>query len=135
MFDQSQDNENLDRFMESLIDEKGFVPPFLEISIADDCCLIRQFKDGKVNVLLDHRSEYLSASPESVLIIVDGGGFDPLRSEPTGWPRFGLRTMRERAQAVGGSFELSSHPAQGTRVVVQVPLVQPKEAVHARAAG
>jgi nitrate/nitrite-specific signal transduction histidine kinase len=71
----------------------------------------------------------------TVEVVDDGRGFDPERSEPTGWPRFGLRTMRERAQAIGGHFELSSHPGDGTRVVVHVPLVQPEGVAHARAAG
>jgi signal transduction histidine kinase len=80
----------------------------------------------------------LSPDGEGLTVEVsdDGRGFDPLRSEPTGWPRFGLRTMGERAEAIGGRLELSSHPGQGTRVVVHVPLVHPEEEpVRARAAG
>jgi len=65
----------------------------------------------------------------------DGRGFDPERSEPTGWPRFGLRTMRERAQAIGGRFELSSQPGQGTHVAVLVPLPEPAETAYAGLAG
>lgn len=79
----------------------------------------------------------ISADGDGLTVEVsdDGRGFDPRRSEPTGWPRFGLRTMRERAQAIGGRFELSSQLAQGTRVVVRVPVVQAQEAFRARAAG
>ncbi|HEY0583585.1 MAG TPA: GAF domain-containing sensor histidine kinase, partial [Chloroflexota bacterium] len=36
-------------------------------------------------------------------------------------PRFGLATMRERAESVGGSLEIVSAPGAGTRVVVRLP--------------
>jgi PAS domain S-box-containing protein len=36
-------------------------------------------------------------------------------------PGLGMVTMRERAQAVGGSFEISSTPGDGTRLTVRVP--------------
>jgi len=52
----------------------------------------------------------------------DGQGFDPERLVRTGWPRFGLQTMRERAQAIGGECDIVSSPGHGTSVVVQVPL-------------
>jgi signal transduction histidine kinase len=111
------------------------LPPTTEIQ------LVRIVQEALSNIRKHagaaNASVRLSANGDGLTVEVsdDGRGFDPLRSEPTGWPRFGLRTMRERAQAIGGRFELSSHPAQGTRVAVHVPLVQPKEAVGARAAG
>ncbi len=36
-------------------------------------------------------------------------------------PRFGLRMMRERAESMGGTFDIESRPAGGTRVVVTLP--------------
>jgi PAS domain S-box-containing protein len=36
-------------------------------------------------------------------------------------PRLGMVTMRERAQAVGGTFEIASAPGSGTRLTVRVP--------------
>jgi signal transduction histidine kinase len=39
-----------------------------------------------------------------------------------GVPRFGLSTMRERAEAIGSRFILDAEPGKGTRVVVQVPV-------------
>lgn len=52
----------------------------------------------------------------------DGTGFDPgaRASRP---PRLGLGLvgMRERAEAVGGTFEIESAPGAGTRVIVEVP--------------
>ena len=52
----------------------------------------------------------------------DGVGFDPDRLHPRSWPRFGLQTMRERAEAVGGSFRIESHPGRGTSVIIQLPV-------------
>ena len=48
----------------------------------------------------------------------DGVGFDPKERFPG---HMGLRSMRERALAVGGSLEVASSHGQGTRIVVTVP--------------
>jgi signal transduction histidine kinase len=64
----------------------------------------------------------------------DGRGFDPDSPARTGWPRFGLQTMRERAGAVGGTFELCSSPGTGTSIVVHVPVAAREEVTYARAA-
>lgn len=66
----------------------------------------------------------LAADADALTVEVadDGDGFDPLRSARTGWPRFGLQTMRERAEAIGGQFELDSQSGRGTRVTVRLPL-------------
>lgn len=64
----------------------------------------------------------------------DGQGFEPGLEARTGWPRFGLQTMRERAQAVGGHFEVESEPGTGTRVTVTLPLAQPGKVAHASGA-
>lgn len=53
----------------------------------------------------------------------DGAGFDPSRirraGEHHGW---GLMTMAERAEVIGGSFSIASRAGQGTLVSVEVPL-------------
>lgn len=60
---------------------------------------------------------------ELLLEIVDNGsGFDPW--EPALWraPRFGLRTMSERAEKIGASFKVHSAPGKGTRVLTRLNL-------------
>lgn len=67
-------------------------------------------------------------------VIDDGRGFDPDRPVRSGWPRFGLQTMRERAKAIGGRFEVLSSPDGGTTVVVRAPLAYGAEVAHANSA-
>lgn len=52
----------------------------------------------------------------------DGRGFDPAHIARGEWPQFGLQSMRERAESVGGLFQINSQPNQGTQVVVQIPV-------------
>jgi DNA-binding NarL/FixJ family response regulator/two-component sensor histidine kinase len=52
----------------------------------------------------------------------DGRGFDPETI-----PGVGLRSMRDRARALGGNLDIESEPAKGTRVRFQVPLKRDKE--------
>jgi signal transduction histidine kinase len=52
----------------------------------------------------------------------NGRGFDPQHLPPSPWPRFGLQSMRERAEAIGGTFHIESTPLRGTRLTVTVPL-------------
>ena len=49
----------------------------------------------------------------------DGRGFKPGRGSSRGQ---GLRNMRERVEAIGGTFSVESSPAEGTTVRVQLPL-------------
>jgi two-component system nitrate/nitrite sensor histidine kinase NarX len=51
----------------------------------------------------------------------DGRGFNPLAIKREEWPHLGLQTMQERAEAVGGKFEIESTPGKGTKVRVSVP--------------
>jgi signal transduction histidine kinase len=48
----------------------------------------------------------------------DGSGFRPGATRPGG---FGLVSMRERAEALGGSFQVESEPGAGTAIEVVVP--------------
>ncbi|HYW87418.1 MAG TPA: ATP-binding protein, partial [Chloroflexota bacterium] len=52
-----------------------------------------------------------------------GRGFDPARDRTTDdrQTHFGLATMRERAESVGGTLAVVSAPNEGTRVVVRLP--------------
>jgi signal transduction histidine kinase len=56
-----------------------------------------------------------------LLIEDDGKGFTPSAGSATGG-RFGLLTMRERAELAGGEIEIESSPGHGTSIYVRIPL-------------
>jgi nitrate/nitrite-specific signal transduction histidine kinase len=70
----------------------------------------------------------LQRAGDAVQLIVkdDGCGFDPSRATSAGSHRFGLATMRERTEAVAGTFHLQSQPGQGTTIEVTLPLRDPE---------
>ncbi len=49
----------------------------------------------------------------------DGAGFDPVLDRPG---HLGLRTMRERADAIGANFGIDSAPGRGSTIIVTLPL-------------
>jgi two-component system sensor histidine kinase UhpB len=62
---------------------------------------------------------WLEGGEMNLYIADDGGGFDPGQA-PRG--RWGMSTMRERAEAAGGRFLIDSVPGRGTTVRAAVPL-------------
>jgi len=58
----------------------------------------------------------------------DGVGFMPERiATGANVPGLGLLEMRERTEAVGGSFSLSSSPGNGTQIFITLPCVRAAE--------
>jgi signal transduction histidine kinase len=49
----------------------------------------------------------------------NGKGFDAAARPPD---RYGLRGMAERAELIGAGLEIQSRPADGTKVVLNIPL-------------
>ncbi len=49
----------------------------------------------------------------------DGCGFDPTAKRQKG---YGLQSMRERAEQIGGTFILQSKPQDGTTIIVEAPI-------------
>lgn len=77
----------------------------------------------------------LTVHPDSVQVILsdEGRGFERVseaEQEDEGGS-FGLRIMRERAEAVGGTLQVRSTPGAGTEVIATLPrtFAQPVEAV------
>jgi signal transduction histidine kinase len=82
---------------------------------------------GSVNIALIGGAASLELS-----IRDDGRGFDPQsRRNGTG---LGLISMAQRAQSIGGIFEIRSYPGRGTRIHVSVPL-RMEELQNTNAAG
>jgi PAS domain S-box-containing protein len=63
----------------------------------------------------------VSATDEELILDVqdDGQGFDPASARRGRW---GMTTMRERAEAAGGQLHIASSPGEGTRIHARVPL-------------
>jgi len=73
----------------------------------------------KVRVTATEQADYAE-----ITVADDGRGFDPAALASRGDGHFGLEVMRERAESVGGQFQIQSSLGQGTRVVVRVPLAE-----------
>jgi signal transduction histidine kinase len=59
----------------------------------------------------------------------DGCGFDFGQAAAASGSHLGLRSMRERAEELGGDLRIESTPGAGTQVVVEVPRSNPAKAV------
>lgn len=70
--------------------------------------------------------------PNTVLLSIrdDGVGFDPAVAH-AGKKRFGLLTMRERAESVGGRLGITGQRGKGTSVVAELPLEPKGDEDHA----
>ncbi|HIQ06238.1 MAG TPA: PAS domain S-box protein [Anaerolineae bacterium] len=105
---------------ELVVDERAATsfPSAVEIQ------LLRIIQEALTNVRKHSGARHawvrFEADAEGMVIIVedDGQGFDPAR---VAGDCFGLQTMRERAESVGGTLEVSSAPGAGTRVRVRLP--------------
>lgn len=81
--------------------------------------VVKHAQANRVTVSLQCVSTGSFRGPQDrVLLCVadDGRGFDLTRVPPD---HFGLGNMRERAQAIGATFEVESRPGSGTRVKVE----------------
>lgn len=109
--------------------EAGPVIPEVDVSIKIALYRILQqaLANGVQHAGVSEHFVYLWVHQDHIhLEIVDfGPGFTPPSLVgPTATERnehIGLRGMRDRAQLVGGTFELFSQPGQGTRINVRVP--------------
>ncbi len=89
--------------------------------------LLRIIQESLANVRKHARADRVvvrlrPADAALVAVVRDNGaGFDPARLGHSDFPRFGLSTMRERAEGVGGSLTVASAPGVGTTVSVRIP--------------
>jgi NO-binding membrane sensor protein with MHYT domain/two-component sensor histidine kinase len=97
--------------------------PRPEIEIA----LFRIAQEALTNVAKHARARHIdlllnqSGGECSLAVIDDGVGMDSARLSEASTLGHGIVTMRERVQAVGGSFEMNSVANDGTHVKVRVP--------------
>lgn len=81
--------------------------------------VVRHAKASRVDVYIEKRNDTVV-----MRIKDDGKSFDLQRVWQVGInKRLGLLGMRERAEMVGGTFEIDSAPGQGTAIHVQIPFI------------
>jgi signal transduction histidine kinase len=92
--------------------------------------LVRVIQEALANVRKHARAHRawvqftLDGDMGCVTIADDGIGFRVESMTGNNGKRFGLRTMRERAEGLGGSLEILSTPGRGTQVVARIPLAK-----------
>jgi signal transduction histidine kinase len=55
----------------------------------------------------------------------DGKGFDIGELGPSDYSKFGIRTIKERAESVHSRLNIESKPEHGTKVTLSIPLNLP----------
>jgi signal transduction histidine kinase len=103
----------------------------LRLSPGIELQLLRIVQEALANVRKHAQAQQaevaIGKADDRVVVTVadDGVGFNPAEIGRPGFPRFGLTTMRERAESVGGAVRFDSQPDQGTRVTVEIPFKTP----------
>nr|MBN1229582.1 sensor histidine kinase [Anaerolineae bacterium] len=111
----------------SVVGEPCHLPPEYEVT------LLRTTQEGLANIRRHAQAHSVTLTLTYMDDLValdirdDGIGFDPEPAgpdlgEPTGG--FGLRSMRERAEILGGTFALESTPGGGTTIAVALPITE-----------
>jgi signal transduction histidine kinase len=104
------------------------LPETLQLSPEPELQLLRILQEALTNVRKHAHAERVRVALEQrtgevrLLIADDGTGFDLYADSPRQGPRFGLKTMQERAESIGGKLTLQSTPGAGTRVELRVPI-------------
>jgi len=99
-----------------------------ELNAEAELQLLRIIQEALTNVrkhAATNRAAIVLQASEGILdlaITDHGAGFWPAAMEADPPQGFGLSTMRERAESIGATFELTSAPGEGTRISVHTPL-------------
>ena len=107
--------------VESEIDVVAYFTADIELQ------LLRIMQEALANVRKHsgaHRARVsVKAGDDGVRMTVedDGAGFEPTSLGRSQVPRFGLATMRERADAIGAKLDIQSRPGDGTRIGARLP--------------
>lgn len=78
---------------------------------------VRHAKAHRIHIDVHYRSDALL-----IRVADDGQGFDAARASQKPNGHFGLQTMRERVQQIGGTIKVSSSIGMGTYVEIAVPM-------------
>ncbi|HJW95628.1 MAG TPA: GAF domain-containing sensor histidine kinase [Thermoanaerobaculia bacterium] len=121
--------EYADRWMDQTgIATQLIVDSTLELTPGMELQLVRIIQEGLTNVRKHAKATTAKVDlrrREGILFLTiadDGVGLQQTARNPTVFPRFGMATMRERSESIGGRFVIDSTPGKGTTIRVEVPL-------------
>ena len=129
--------ESLHAYVEKYQRQSG-IPTHLEADVDDDFSLPQRYCVQLLRVVQEALTNVRKHSGASkavvrvrddgvlatIVIEDDGHGFD-IATTPYTRDGFGLHSMRERLDLLGGTLTIDSEPGRGTRVVATVPSVTP----------
>jgi signal transduction histidine kinase len=121
--------EYIDRWQEqTAISTQLTVDPEVTLAPGNELQLVRIIQESLANVRKHSRATSASVDVRMrdgklrVAVTDNGIGFSQGTLSRGVFPRFGLATMRERAESIGGIFTIESTPGCGTSVCVEIPL-------------
>jgi signal transduction histidine kinase len=109
----------------------GALPPNEALPPSAPAEIFRIAQEGLSNVARHARATHVELALETaggeltLRIRDDGQGFVPDNGRPHGPGGMGLKNMRARAAALGGTLRIESAPGAGCKVTLQVPLASP----------
>jgi signal transduction histidine kinase len=77
------------------------------------------------HALVNQAAVTFEVDPGFVTVTIQdhGVGFDPARND-NGSLHFGLSSMRERTQELGGTLDVVANPGEGTRITIRIPILE-----------
>lgn len=96
-----------------------------ELPTAIECNLLRIGQEALTNILKHAQAQTVQltlrfdATAIHLQISDDGQGFEPQQQTGKG---FGIISMQERTQQLGGQFQLTSQIGNGTSITVTIPI-------------
>jgi two-component system nitrate/nitrite sensor histidine kinase NarX len=114
---------------------KGALPPRTEVQ------LLRVVQEALTNVRKHAAAHRVvvrldcGAAVPSLEVEDDGSGFDPALVTASLEGGFGLASMRERVQQIGGTLDVHTAPGKGTRIVVRLDAEETRVASATTSAG
>lgn len=132
----------LQRYVTTFQEETGVAVSFKTRGVYDDIrpiislAVFRIIQEAISNIKKHAKADNVVVNLEfgdteiRLYIYDDGAGFDPgelkVKNDDIN-SGFGLLSMRERVDLLSGDFEISSEPGKGTRLNINIPLVQEGE--------
>jgi two-component system, NarL family, sensor histidine kinase DegS len=100
--------------------------------------VFRFIQEALTNVRKHARSRQVTVSLAAVasdqlkiVVADDGQGFTPANQKNGKVRPLGLTSMRERIEALGGTFHVNSQPESGTQVTATIPIPRKRKEEHA----